>query len=450
MKRNDNFILRDIGGEPVLIPLGAPFTATNGIVSLNETGRYVWDLLATECSLDDLAVAVSKRFSIDISSANSDVQSFVNQISSFGTNTSKVPSTGYGPLVRALHKSAADRFQPVNGTFELTSRCNLSCGMCYVRNSVNDQTARAEELSADAWVKLAQDATDNGMVFLLLTGGEIFVRPDFFDIYEPLTRMGLVLTVYTNGTLITEAISKRLAQTPPSSIQITLYGATSSTYEAVTGTPGSFARCCAGIENLLAHKLPLSLKTTVTRQNVDELEAMRQMAHNWGLPLVAGWLLSKRRDGKHSNVEEYRLSPQDCVELEATDRASAVDGLEAALRNPAENSEENFFCLAGKASFVITSTGAMTVCLDMNSPAVDPIESGFQSAWKQVQSFVSHAPPVADTCLLCEARNHCPRCPAWSLMETNTLTDPVPYLCAIAHARKDYYSTKKYGKQHIS
>ena len=91
-----------------------------------------------------------------------------------------------------------------------------------VRQSAGDTTRRAGELSATQWLELARQAIDNGMVFLLLTGGEVFLRPDFFALYTPLTRMGLILT------LVTDAIAQRLAEAPPSRTEITLYGATAA------------------------------------------------------------------------------------------------------------------------------------------------------------------------------------------------------------------------------
>ena len=130
------------------------------------------------------------------------------------------------------------------------------------------------------------------MVFLILTGGEIFVRRDFFDIYEPLTRMGLILVLFTNATRVTKDVAARLAQAPPSRMEITLYGATAKTFEAVTDAPYGYEKCCAGIEALLAQGIPLSLKTTLTRDNVAEVDSMRQMADNWGVPFAASWLLS--------------------------------------------------------------------------------------------------------------------------------------------------------------
>ena len=384
--------------------------------------------------------------------------------------------TDYGSLVRELHRRAAASRQPVNGTFELTERCNLACRMCYVRQAAGDTARRAGELSAAQWLELARAAVDNGMVFLLLTGGEVFLRPDFFEIYTPLTRLGLILTLFTNGTLITEALAVRLAEATPSRTEITLYGATAETYETITGVPGSYARCCAGIEALVEHRVPLGLKSTLTRRNVGELEAMRQMAHHWGLPFSAGWLLSKRRDGALSEVEDCRMSAADCVALEATDRASADEWTEAALREPpviasraaakqspadeleiasshreashshkpllamTDEQPSNFYCQAGKAAFVINPRGEMNACIDLPYPAARPLEIGFRAAWEQVQRFVEDAPPLAPLCMACDARAYCPRCPAWSQLESGTLAEPVPYLCEIARARQERYA----------
>ena len=84
MKRNDNFLMRDIGGKPLLVPLGAHVMDMNGMVILNETGRCIWELLAKERSVDDLANAVVERFNVGIGRARADVQVFVDEINGLG------------------------------------------------------------------------------------------------------------------------------------------------------------------------------------------------------------------------------------------------------------------------------------------------------------------------------------------------------------------------------
>ncbi len=346
----------------------------------------------------------------------------------------------YGPLVRELHERAVKLNLPINGVFELTSLCNLRCGMCYARQCSCDKApVGGKELSSSQWLELARQAKSNGLLFLLLTGGEVFLRNDFFEIYEPLTRMGFMITVFTNGSLVTSSIAARLAKSPPSRVEISLYGATAATYEKITGVAGSFAACCSGIENLIANRVPLVLKTTISRFNLAELEDMRQMAHNWGLKFYGSWLLSRRPDGQSSGVEDYRLSAEECVELEATDRASANELSEAALSGTPSDSDSNFYCKGGRAAFSIDPSGDMNVCVLLPKPGVRPLETGFHDAWMEVVNYVNSAAPPSSDCLACGNRVYCGRCPAWSLMEGGTLTEPVPYWCNIARARKERY-----------
>jgi radical SAM protein with 4Fe4S-binding SPASM domain len=157
------------------------------------------------------------------------------------------------------------------------------------------------------------------------------------------------------------------------------------------------------------------------------------------LPFSASWLLSRRRDGAPSAVEDCRISVAECVALEATDRASASEWTEAALRESSFEDDSNFFCQAGTAAFVVNPQGEMSACADLPLPAARPLEIGFRAAWERVQYFVDQTPPPATVCLTCDARSYCGRCPAWSQLETGTLTEPVPYLCEIARARKERY-----------
>jgi len=332
----------------------------------------------------------------------------------------------YAPLVRALFNDAAKQGQPVAGTFELTESCNLSCGMCYIRNNGNPHP----ELKPASWNQLAQEAGDHGLIFLILTGGEIFSRNDFFEIYIPLTKMGFIITLLTNGTLISETIAERLADNPPNHVEITLYGASKRTYEKVTGVPGSFEKCQRGIQALLNHDISSGLKTTLTRLNVHELSAMKKMANNWGLPLITGWLLMKRRDGSSSDIDQSRLSSETGVSLELADsRAKNVIG------NITEGINSHK-CLAGRSSFTIGPSGAMNLCSHLPFPGVHPLNIGFKAAWKSVRQYTADLPPPSSTCLKCEYLDYCPRCPAWSFSETGTLKAPVPYLCRIARLRK--------------
>ena len=147
------------------------------------------------------------------------------------------------PLTRYMFSKASGKRIPISGTFELSPVCNFSCRMCYVRKT----PAEIEEhdrpmMTADRWLSIAAEARNAGMLYLLLTGGEPFLWPDFWSLYEELIRMGFLISINTNGSLIDEEAVERLKEMPPTRINITMYGADDDTYEALCRTKGYIYR----------------------------------------------------------------------------------------------------------------------------------------------------------------------------------------------------------------
>ena len=123
-----------------------------------------------------------------------------------------------------IHAKGAALGMPVAGNFELTGRCNFGCKMCYVHNSDG-----SDELSAEQWIEIGRQAAEKGMVFLLLTGGEPFLRKDFKEIYLALKKLGLLISINTNGSLIDDEMFDFLTENPPLRMNISLYGSSNET-----------------------------------------------------------------------------------------------------------------------------------------------------------------------------------------------------------------------------
>lgn len=140
---------------------------------------------------------------------------------------------------------------PVNGTFELTGRCNLSCRMCLVRvDQKRIQDLQLRERTAQEWIDMARQAAQAGTLTLLLTGGEVMLRPDFCEIYAAIAKMGFVLTVYTNATLVTDQVMELFRAYPPHKIGVTMYGASNQTYQRLCGCPDGYDRFVTGLDRL--------------------------------------------------------------------------------------------------------------------------------------------------------------------------------------------------------
>ena len=193
----------------------------------------------------------------------------------------------YDQYMPYLFSRAGAAGVPLAGTFELTCRCNFDCRMCYIHRSQFDASARAAERDAAWWLALARSARDAGMLTLLLTGGEQLLRPDFPEIYTACRNLGLLVSVNTNGTLLTPELVQLLAQTPPQRINLTLYGASRETYAALCGRPEAYDRVLWAIDALQAAGVPLKLNFTETPYNQVDAPAVYAFARSRGLRVDA-------------------------------------------------------------------------------------------------------------------------------------------------------------------
>ena len=119
--------------------------------------------------------------------------------------------------------------------FEITPKCNFNCVHCYLHNH-----HCATELSYEQIIEIIDILYEKEVLFLTLTGGDVFTRSDFLDIYLYAKKKGFIIEIYTNGALIDEKIIDVFAKYPPLLVDISLYGSCEETYKKVTGVSGVF------------------------------------------------------------------------------------------------------------------------------------------------------------------------------------------------------------------
>src|SRR5438477_10799347 len=176
-------------------------------------------------------------------------------------------AVSYGEFSMALHEHFGDKRSPVEVSIEVARRCPLDCQHCYNNLPMGDLAARNRELTKEEYFAILGELADMGVIWLLFTGGEIFARKDFLEIYTFAKQEGFLITLFTNGILVNEKIADYLREYPPFAIEITLYGRTRETYEELTQMPGSYERCMRGIRLLLDRELLLKLKSVGTSVN---------------------------------------------------------------------------------------------------------------------------------------------------------------------------------------
>ena len=163
---------------------------------------------------------------------------------------------------------------------EIIARCNNDCRHCYINLPAGDQYARSQELTIQEISTLADQAVELGAVWVLISGGEPLLRDDFQEIYILLKRKGLLVSVFTNATLIRDEHIALFKKYPPRDIEITVYGTTQETYERVTGRVGSFAAFKNGLNRLLDNGIKIRLKAMAIRSNFHELQSIAAFCRN--------------------------------------------------------------------------------------------------------------------------------------------------------------------------
>lgn len=340
-----------------------------------------------------------------------------------------------------------DRF-PLNATFELTARCNLNCKMCLIRI---DHKRMAElggrERTTEEWINMAQQIQEAGTISLLLTGGEPMLRPDFAEIYSEIAKMGFIVTLYTNATLITPEILKVLRDYPPHRLGITVYGASPETYEKVAKDAKGYHNMVRGIDQLKELPSQLTLRTTIVQENLEDLEQMRIFALGYGVNLETSRIVTKAVRGGISKAEECRLTPeQSKVMLEDRKRKHIINPFKeyvdkeqpTNLGDPDEeigNNEDSiaqevnhslYGCEAGMNSFCISWDGKLIGCQLLGGHWKNPFEQGFQKAWDEFPQGLI-IPPMPSQCRDCNVA--CTACPAIRLAETGRLNGMPDYIC---------------------
>ena len=348
-------------------------------------------------------------------------------------------------LRTGLYLKAMEDRAPIHGSFELTPRCNLNCKMCYIRMSEKEMCNIGREWTAAQWIDFGKVCRDKGMLFLLLTGGEPFIRKDFKEIYTELNKMGFIITINSNGILITEEVIEWLRKCPPSKIRITLYGGSNETYYRLCGDPYGFDKAKAAIDRLLDAGISVALNASFTPYNVDDLEAIYEFAKKRKLkvkPMVYMFPPLRRLESQEGVL---RFTPKEAGDTLFRTKMAEMDKgilywtirkMQQGFRIDEGDScivaeEENMGCIAGKCSFWITWDGRMTPCGMMNRPVISPMEKSFDECWDYIVKETDRI-FMPKECTRCEHRNACTVCGALTIVEGNGDSTAKPeYLCGI-------------------
>lgn len=363
------------------------------------------------------------------------------------------------PLTDYMFSKASRARIPLSGTFELSPVCNFSCRMCYVRKTAKEVAGSPRPiLTYEQWLEIGKQARSAGMLYLLLTGGEPFLWPDFWKLYEELIQMGFLISINTNGSLINEDAIERLKRMPPRRMNITLYGANDVTYEKLCRIEGGFSTVDRAITGLREAGISVKLNASLTPCNGADLEEMVAYAEKKKLVLeTATYMFPPIRRNPGRIGENERFTPKEAArhrlrayELQYDNKMyrSYLKSIEQGFVPPPGLDEScvdpldgKIRCRAGKASFWITWDGWLTPCGLMPEPKVDVTNCLFDQAWRELVNTCESL-STSGVCAHCPNQKICHTCAAMAIAETGAVSGIPTYLCESVQAMKELAAEK--------
>lgn len=356
------------------------------------------------------------------------------------------PINHLNPIEQNLCNKADLAGIPIAGNIELTPLCNMACKMCFAKMSHEEMNLHSPIHNYHEWIEIAKQASAAGTIFLLLTGGEPFLYPNIKELYYELQKLGLIISINTNGTLINDTIVEWLSASPPRRLNITLYGASNETYARLCGNPFGFSQVMDAVEKLQAHNISIKFNCSLTPYNIQDLDEIYSISQRLNVPIEFGfYMFPPIRINNISNVQ-YRLSPEDAAKARfRTEKLRYGNDFNEYIRYSLKTYREyhqtdpytsGYTCRSGNSVFWINYDGTLSACSFTNDKQIDVFQHGFIHAWETIHEHVSYS-KMSETCHFCKMRPLCGRCAAAAISETGFINGIPEYYCELTKSYID-------------
>lgn len=339
----------------------------------------------------------------------------------------------YRDFSMETHRQSLERGKVIKAQMELTYRCNLHCLHCYT-DPYNAPEYFPKEMSYAEITRILDEMAAYGILWLNFTGGEVFVRKDFLDIYDYAFQKGFILTLYTNGTAFTESILERLKKRPPFFIDVSCHSLNEEAFDQFTKVKGSLKKFMQGMMMLKASGLPFRLKTKAMIWNQDEIPAIREFYESLGLGFTFSTSLSPRLNGDCSSLD-LRLDPDTIQALETREKIwkDSQDECSDAENLPDETPNQLYRCYCAKNHIHVSARAELGTCVFEYEARASLRTHSLAEAIEKVFSRVRSLEYQSDSpCRACKIYHYCTKTPTQLHWETGDPEAANEYHCDVA------------------
>jgi AdoMet-dependent heme synthase len=334
-------------------------------------------------------------------------------------------------LIAEMAAKALKLSIPLSVQLDLTYRCNERCIHCYLDHQDHGEMTTAEIKD------LLDQMADAGVFYLTISGGEILMRRDFFEILEYARKRTFCIKLKTNGILIRKKEAERIKALGVESVQISIYSHVPEVHDAITKLPGSLAHSIEAIRRLRAHGIHVIMANVLMLQNASDYAGVKALAAELDAQFIMDPTITPRMDGDRSiltlNVDEAALR-------EVFRNGALVGNVEefcAPPQGPDEEALDMLPCSAGHTACYVSPYGDIYPCVQFPLPSGNVRRMKFIDIWRDSSQFKEvRSITLRDmaTCSKCTHGATCSRCPGLAYLEGN-MRGPSSQDCEKSYAR---------------
>jgi radical SAM protein with 4Fe4S-binding SPASM domain len=333
---------------------------------------------------------------------------------------------------------------PFSAQVDLTYRCNEQCIHCYLDHDDHGEMTTVE-------IKhLLEEMAEAGVFILTFSGGEIFLRKDFFEILEHARALTFCIKLKTNAVLIREAQAARLRDLGVESIQISIYSHRPEVHDAITKVPGSLRRSINAIRFLKAQGLKVVMANVLMTPNMQDYQGVRELAEELGARYSLDPTITPMMDGDR---DVLKLNAGESALHQLFRDESFVGNAEEFCApppsSPSPESMESLPCSAGHTACYISPYGEFYPCVQFPLSCGNVRQQRFIDIWRnseQLKEVRSIHLKDLPGCSQCAHGSTCTRCPGLAFMEGN-MRGPSTADCEKSFARTGIPSVNLLAKK---
>ena len=347
-------------------------------------------------------------------------------------------------LMQELGQRALDRGVPISVQMDVTYRCNERCVHCYLDHDDHGEMTAAEIRG------ILDQLAEAGVFFITFSGGEVFMRMDFFDILAYARSLMFCVKIKTNAFMIRQSEAERLRDLAIQDVQVSIYSHRPEVHDAITLLPGSLKRSVAGIRLLREHGVKVVIANVLMMQNLGDSAGVKALAKELGAEYTIDPTITPMMDGDRE-ILKLGLGVPQLKDVFRNPEIVGDEGDELCAPPPPVTDDvlDELPCSAGHTACYISPYADVFPCVQFPLPSGNLRQRTFLDVWHHSDQLNDVRTIKARNLPVCSSCNHvgtCSRCPGLAYMEGN-MRGPSTQDCEKSFARTGIPSANMLRKQ---